>query len=775
MIVQRRFFQRFSNFFLRSLFVAVAAAQTVTVTEYPISTSDSRPSRAITGPDGALWFTEFQGNKIGRITTAGLITEFNVPTSAAQPTGIASGPDGALWFTEQAANKIGRLTTQGAFTEFPLPKAASQPIQIVAGPDGALWFNEGSGNRIGRITTAGAITEFPLPAASSLPVSIAPGLDGALWFTEQSANKIGRITTAGMITEFPVPTANSRLVALTPGPDGALWFTEQVANQIGRITTAGVITEFPVPTSSSGPAAITNGPDSALWFTELTAGKIGRITPAGAFTEYGVLTAGSQPNGITTGPDGNLWFTETAPAANRIGKAASTFVGGSLLGSLGHSVSEGGWNTRTVLVNLGSAPAQTHLKFYGDSGADLPNPVAYTGTGIATIASSVDQTLAPNALATIDSAGTGLAPTQSGSTQLFGDTSASGFAIFSFPAFKWDAVVPLEDRNAPSYILAFDNTGALATGVAVSNIAAAAGVIVVTVNDDTGTLITTANITLSARGHISFLLKDQYPGTANRRGTVRFQTPNGGQISVIGLRANGGALTTLPVLANVGTAGGSITHVTYNGGFTSVFFIVNTGTAAAPFTLSFFDENGGALAVPLSLPQTGTTSTTTALTAMLAAGAVQVVETIANDAAASISGSARLTTTGNVSGFEIFRWTTFGQEASVPLETRSPNGFVLVFDNTGGLTTGVALANANASSAIIAVRIYDNLGNLLQTTAINLPALGHTSFLLPSTFAATADKIGFVEFVVPQGGKINAIGLRAKGDGTLTTIPILVR
>ena len=39
----------------------------------------------------------------------------------------------------------------------------------------------------------------------------------------------------------------------------------------------------------------------------------------------------------------------------------------------------------------------------------------------------------------------------------------------------------------------------------------------------------------------------------------------------------------------------------------------------------------------------------------------------------------------------------------------------------------------------------------------------------------TANKRGMVEFVVPQGGKISAIGLRAKNDGTLTTIPVLTK
>jgi hypothetical protein len=152
-----------------------------------------------------------------------------------------------------------------------------------------------------------------------------------------------------------------------------------------------------------------------------------------------------------------------------------------------------------------------------------------------------------------------------------------------------------------------------------------------------------------------------------------------------------------------------------------------------------------------------------------------VAETQATDAGASVAGSAQLTTTGTISGFEIFRWTTFGQEASVPLETRTPSSFVLVFDNTNGLTTGVALSNVSTSAAAVTSHIYDDIGTLLESTSINLPARGHTSFLVPKSYPATANKRGMVEFVVPTGGKISAIGLRAKADGTLTTIPALVK
>ena len=130
-----------------------------------------------------------------------------------------------------------------------------------------------------------------------------------------------------------------------------------------------------------------------------------------------------------------------------------------------------------------------------------------------------------------------------------------------------EAVVPLETRNASSYLLAFDNTNGLVLGVAVENVSAQNAVIPVIIRDDTGAVISAPgdHISLAGNGHTSFVLSDPasgFPVTASIRGTIEFDTPAGGQISVLGLRFSppNNALTTIPALANVGTGGGSIAH-----------------------------------------------------------------------------------------------------------------------------------------------------------------------------------------------------------------------
>ncbi len=146
------------------------------------------------GPDGNLWFTEFNNSKVGRITPTGTVTEF---AAGAEPNRITTGPDGNLWFTESATASaaVGRITTKGNLTEFALPPAnATFSYGMTIGPDGNLWTADISANVVDRITPLGAITAFPVPAAKSGPSATTTGPDGNLWFTEQNSNQIGRLS-----------------------------------------------------------------------------------------------------------------------------------------------------------------------------------------------------------------------------------------------------------------------------------------------------------------------------------------------------------------------------------------------------------------------------------------------------------------------------------------------------------------------------------------------------------------------------------------------------
>ncbi len=289
----------------------------MTVNDFPVPAQFSGPQGITLGPDGNLWFTEYQANQIGRITPAGVITEFPIPTANSGPWGIVAGPDGNLWFTERLGHNVGRITPAGVVTEF-----AGPPYQldsIAAGADGNLWFTFG-GPRVCRITPGGTITEFP--ASTEMGdgcTGITAGPDANLWFVERNflypnlPGKIGRITTEGVVAEFSLPPNLAGPYAITAGPDGNLWFTGS-SPAIGRITPSGGITAFPFPPPVSPFGAnpgIASGPDGNLWYfgNRFSPGKVltflGRITPSGVITEFAPYWG----QGIAAGPDGNLWFT----------------------------------------------------------------------------------------------------------------------------------------------------------------------------------------------------------------------------------------------------------------------------------------------------------------------------------------------------------------------------------------------------------------------------------------------------------------------------------
>lgn len=302
--------------------IALLAPEPTGFTEFTLP-AGAAPYGITNGPDGALWFTARDSNRIGRITTSGTTTWYTIPTADSLPETIVTGPDGALWFTETAGNNIGRITVAGTFSEFAVPTAASVPKGITSGADGNLYFTEQATDKVARITTSGAITELvTLPAASAAPDAVVWGPDQNLWLTTAGTDGLSRVTPAGVATGFATPAPSSGPTGIAVSTGGNLWFTESTGNKVGRFAPyydSFAVAEFSV-TAGSGPFGIAAGADGNMWFTERESNRIGKITSAGTVTEYAVPTGNSAPTSIAAGPDGALWFTQ--PGANKIGRYA---------------------------------------------------------------------------------------------------------------------------------------------------------------------------------------------------------------------------------------------------------------------------------------------------------------------------------------------------------------------------------------------------------------------------------------------------------------------
>lgn len=238
------------------------------------------------GADGNLWFLPSNASVV-RMTPDGAAASFPIPGGNGGPNDIALGPDGNVWFTQFQTGQVGFVTPAGDVSVFDPPGASednSHPRGITGGADGNVWFTEPFKNTVGRVTPSGVITEFSAPNApqNNGPDMITDGPDGNLWYTKPNVGVIGRVTPSGVFTEFYLPVG-TRPDHIAKGPDANLWFTDSQNNQIGRITTEGKVGLFTLPRSaqgfSRGPRNITTGPDGRLWFTIRNPASLGAFAP----------------------------------------------------------------------------------------------------------------------------------------------------------------------------------------------------------------------------------------------------------------------------------------------------------------------------------------------------------------------------------------------------------------------------------------------------------------------------------------------------------------
>jgi hypothetical protein len=92
------------------------------------------PARVVVGVSGTVIIVCTAPGYAGPFTfvvadpTVASVQQSDAPNS--NPTGITAGPDGNLWFSEFNANKLAKITTAGVFTEYAIPTSGSEPLGI---------------------------------------------------------------------------------------------------------------------------------------------------------------------------------------------------------------------------------------------------------------------------------------------------------------------------------------------------------------------------------------------------------------------------------------------------------------------------------------------------------------------------------------------------------------------------------------------------------------------------------------------------------------------
>jgi len=199
----------------------------------------------------------------------------------------------------------------------------------------------------------------------------------------------------------------------------------------------------------------------------------------------------------------------------------------------------GGWYSALYFTNFTGTAVSFSVSFVSDAGTLLTVP-ALGG-------STTNVNLRPHGTAIIEAPNVGsLSQGYAGFTLPSG---VSGYGVFRHSATglpDQEAVVPFSDANGTSNTLTWDETN-LITAVAIVNPSLTAATVAVTLWDESGNTIGTSSISLPPNGKTEAELRTLpgLSGMVGQRGGAQF-TVSAGNVAVLGLRADGPALTSIP-------------------------------------------------------------------------------------------------------------------------------------------------------------------------------------------------------------------------------------
>ena len=206
-------------------------------------------------------------------------------------------------------------------------------------------------------------------------------------------------------------------------------------------------------------------------------------------------------------------------------------------------------------------------------------------------------------------------------------------------------------------------------------------------------------------------------------------------------------------------------QVAFGGGYSTSFVIINNGATDVSSQVNFYSQNGASrpdLTAPVNIPAGSTARFTipdagplTAVWGELAAGE----GTLRGIAAFEVRVNGALTTTAGVLALE------------------AGGGFIMPVDVTPSASTGIAIANVNATTALnVRLRLIGEGGIQVATTTIPVPAHGQIARFVNDIFTlGSAGFRGTLNVDTPSGSPANALAATALTvkEGILSALPVL--
>lgn len=417
-------------------------------------------------------------------------------------------------------------------------------------------------------------------------------------------------------------------------------------------------------------------------------------------------------DGVAVDPAGNLYFTNGGDRVRKV--FASTGIIATIAGGPGTTAGDGGLATSTQLSQPSSVALDSSGNIYiAERGVNRIRKISATTGIITTVAGSgpINQYFVPGAYG--------------------GDGGPATSALLNDPeTVALDSAGNLYISDTLNFrIRKVDSVSGIITTIAGTGVAGFSG---------DGNLATSEQIT--------------YPSglTLDATGKIYFGDEENNRIRLLS-----------PTIT--GPTSGVFSHIVDGGGWQTSVVLVNLDSVPASFTLRIYGDGGGAWS-----PTWVGTGEAATLSGVIPVGGSQTLVT-SDSAPALLQGWAHLQSPQLVGGTAIFRWN--GQEAAVPLLTSGSNRLLFPFDNSSGLSTGIALAVPTTSTTqeLGLVSMRNEQGQALSPAppSLSLSSNGHTSFNLPVLSTLPQNVRGIAE-VDSTNDLFYGLGIRGRAIGSNT-------
>lgn len=241
---------------------------------------------AVPAPDGSVWFTEQNFNRLGHIDTQTReVTEYQdvpVPENMIGSLGGAPSkhtvrvdPRGIVWSSGHPFTSFDPKTKK--FTEYNDPPNV---YGVALDKDGShVWYDgfTPDGKIYERDTRTGELIGSWQPPTHGLPRRIQVDDNGIVWFAEYRAGKIGRFDpNTKTFQEFQLPLQDATPYALGIDKDGGVWYSSDLPDVIGRLDpTTGKTTIYPFPHFENTMREFYYDNQGRMWWASPANNKVG--------------------------------------------------------------------------------------------------------------------------------------------------------------------------------------------------------------------------------------------------------------------------------------------------------------------------------------------------------------------------------------------------------------------------------------------------------------------------------------------------------------------